>query len=309
MPRKKRTISAEDLYNFEIIHGCEISPDGQQTAFAVQRVEKKSEKKYANLWIVPTKGGRPKQFTWGEWVDSSPKWSPDGSQLAFLSNRRDEKQAQIYIIPVDGGEARPLTDLKGEFGCFAWSPDGSTLVCEFTKKDREELEQEADEQKKKLGMTARHITRVFYKMDGIGFLSKERKHLWTIDVKTGKAAQLTDSEIFDEWEPHWSPDSREILFFSNRSKDPDLDPEAVDLYLISAQGGELRKIDGVPVGKELVRVFRRMDNGLLISAMKDAAKHGGRKGSGSFRPMASIPAETRRQNMISMREMAVPLTI
>jgi Tol biopolymer transport system component len=95
MPRKKRTISAEDLYNFEIIHGCEMSPDGQQIAFVVQRVEKKSEKKYANLWIVPTIGGRPKKFTWGEWVDSSPKWSPDGSQLAFLSNRRDEKQAQI----------------------------------------------------------------------------------------------------------------------------------------------------------------------------------------------------------------------
>lgn len=262
MPRKKRTISAEDLYSFEIINGCEISPDGKQIAFAVQRVEKKSEKKYTNIWIVPAKGGRPKQFTYGDWIDSSPKWSPDGSQIAFLSTRKDEKQAQLYLIPFDGGEARPLTDLKGDFGGFAWSPDGSTLVCEFIKKDQEELEREADEQKKKLGIVARHITRVFYKLDGAGFLPKERKHLWVIDVKTGKAAQLTDSEIFDEWEPHWSPDSKEIVFFSNRSKDPDLDPEVIDLYLIPVQGGELRKID-VPVGEKFGASFS--PNGKLIA--------------------------------------------
>lgn len=254
MARKKRTINAEDLYSFEIIIGCEMAPDGKHIAFAVQRVDKNSEKKYSNIWIVPSRGGRPKQFTYGDWNDYTPKWSPDGSQIAFLSNRKDEQQAQLYLIPFDGGEARPLTDLNGVFGSFEWSPDGTNLVCEFTKKDQEELEREADEQKKKLGIVARHITRVFYKMDGIGFLPQERKHLWTIDAKTGKAAQLTDSEVFDEWEPHWSPDGAEILFFSNRTKDPDLDPEVIDLYLIPAQGGELRKID-VPVGEKFGASF------------------------------------------------------
>lgn len=243
MPRKKRVITAEDLYNFEIINGCKISPNGKYVAFAVQRVDKKTEKKYSDIWIVSARGGGLKQFTYGDWVDSNPKWSPDGTQIAFLSNRNDEKQPQLHIIPFDGGEARPLTDMKGHFGYFEWSPDSKTLACEFTKKDKEALEREEDEQKKKLGVVARHITRVFYKLDGMGFLPKERKHLWTIDVKSGKAAQLTDSEVYDEWEPHWSPDGTELLFLSNRTEEPDLDPEVVDLFIIPVEGGDFRKID------------------------------------------------------------------
>ena len=249
MPRKKRAITAEDLYNFEIIQGCEISPDGKHVVFTLKRVDKKTEKKYSNIWIVSTRGGGLKQFTYGDWVDAAPKWSPDGTQIAFISNRKDDKQSQLYIIPFDGGEARPLTSLKGHFGSFEWSPDGKTLVCEFTKKDQDEIEREENEQKKKLGVVSRHITRVFYKLDGAGFYSKERRHLWTVDVKSGKTAQLTDGEIHDEWEPRWSPDGKHIVFFSNRSaQDPDLAPEVVDLFVLPAGGGEARKI-ALPVGE------------------------------------------------------------
>ncbi len=254
MPRKKRTITAEDLYNFEIINGCEISADGKHVVFSVQRVDKKTEKKYSSIWIVSSRGGGLKQFTYGDWVDSTPKWSPDGTQIAFLSNRKDEKQSQLHIIPFDGGESRPLTDMKGNFGYFEWSPDSKSLVAEFTKKDKEELEREEDEQKKKLGLVDRRITRIFYKRNGLGFLAKERQHLWTIDVKSAKATQLTDSEVYDEWEPHWSPDGTEILFLSNRTEDPDLDPEVIDLFIIALENGDFRKIDS-PLGEKFGASF------------------------------------------------------
>ncbi|MCZ6678553.1 MAG: S9 family peptidase [Candidatus Poribacteria bacterium] len=241
--RKKRRITAEDLYRFQLISDCEISPDGGHVVFSVQRVEKKTEKRYSNLWMVPTDSGRPQQFTYGDQVDSQPQWSPDGKEIAFLSNRGDEKQAQIYIIPFGGGEARPLTNLKGSIGAFQWSPDGKQFVCMFRKKDPEEIEREGDEGKKKLGVVARHITRVHFKFDGSGFLPKERWHIWTIDMRTGKAKQLTDGDVYDESEPHWSPDGKEIVFCSNRSDDPDFNPEAVDLFVIPATGGDVRKIE------------------------------------------------------------------
>ncbi len=246
MVNQKRLITAEDLYNFNFISDCQLSPDGQHIIYPLHRVDRKTEKKYSNLWVVPTDKGAPQQFTYGDHSETNPRWSPDGTKIAFISNRGKEEQLQLYIIPFSGGEARPLTDLKGSFDTFQWSPDGKKIVFTFRKKDKEEIEREEDEQKKKLGVVARRITRVFFKEDGSGFLPKERWHLWMVNSETGEATQLTDSEIYDEREPSWSPDSKEIVFTSNRSKDPDMDPEAIDVFVMSAQGGDFRKVETPP---------------------------------------------------------------
>ncbi|MCK4572401.1 PD40 domain-containing protein, partial [candidate division WOR-3 bacterium] len=176
--RKKRRIRAEDLYNFKLIYNSEISPDGNHVVFCVQRVDKKTEKKYSNIWVVPTDRGSARQFTYGEWTDRQPKWAPDGREIAFISNRKDEEQEQIYIMPFYGGEAQKITDFKGEIRSFEWSPDGRNFICGFRKKDKDEIEREKDEYKKKLGIVSRHITRAFFKEDELGLLPKERWHIW-----------------------------------------------------------------------------------------------------------------------------------
>ncbi len=254
MTNKKRTITAEDLYKFELISSPQISPNGDQVIYAQQRVDPLSEKKYSNLWIAPADGGEPQQFTYGDQGDNHPKWSPNGSQIAFISNRGDEKQPQLYLIPTKGGEARPITDLKGEFGAYEWSPDGSKIVLQFRAKDAEAIEREEDETKKKLGIVQRHYDRAYYKFDGYGFLPKERWHIWTVDIESGQASQLTDHPVFDEAEPTWSPDGKWIVFQSNRNADPDLTYGDNDLVIVSANGGELRVIETPGRNTQLPRV-------------------------------------------------------
>ncbi len=241
--RRRGRISAQDLYRIQNISDPTISPDGRHVAFSVQRVDRESERKFSNLWVVPTGGGAARQFTYGDQQDTRPRWSPDGSQIAFLSNRSDGSQSQIHVIPFGGGEARPLTDLKGKFGSFEWSPDGSRLAFEFQKRDQEDLEREADERKRRLGIVSRHYTRVHYKWDGIGFLAREQWHIWTVNARTGRASQLTDGPVHAEREPCWTPDGSHVAYTSNVADDPDFAPDSVDIFVMPAEGGEARKIE------------------------------------------------------------------
>ena len=250
MSEKKRRITAEDLYQLEQVTHAEIAPDGEHVIYAVQWVDEETEKKYANLWLVDAEGGEPYRFTVGEQRDTTPRWSPDGQQIAFLSNRDDEQQPQLYLIPVDGGEARQLTDLEGEFSSFEWSPQGDRLVIQF-RADEPAAEEREDEE---LGVVYRHFERIFYARDGRGYLPKARWHLWTVDAESGEAQQLTEGDVFDEINPTWSPDGERITFCSNHSDQPDLDPDAVDLFVIPAEGGEAQHIP-TPIGQKRLPAF------------------------------------------------------
>jgi dipeptidyl aminopeptidase/acylaminoacyl peptidase len=241
---KKRLITAEDLYRFELISDVRLSPDGKNVVYVQKRVDRKTEKKYGNLWVIPTQGGKPRQFTFGDQKDISPHWSPDGKTIAFLSNRADQDKApQIYLISFGGGEAHKISEIPGEITSISWSPDDRKILCSVRKLDPDELERQNNEQKKKLGVVNRRYDRFFYKFDGFGYLPHEREHIWTVDVHSGTGKQLTDHKIYDEKEPAYSPDGKWIAFLSNHSEDPDRDFERVDLFVIPSRGGAQKKIE------------------------------------------------------------------
>ena len=176
-------------------------------------------------------------------------------KIAFLSNRADEnKPASLYTIQIDGGEAKKLTDLNIAIESFSWSPDGKTILCSAVKIDQEVLDREKDETKKKLGVVAREYDRLFFKLDGFGYLPKERKHIWVIDAKTGEAKQLSDHAIADENTPSWSPDGTLITFTSNRNPEPDKNNFEDELFLMPAEGGEFTSIK-TPRGEKSNPVF------------------------------------------------------
>ncbi|MDT8306848.1 MAG: S9 family peptidase, partial [Anaerolineae bacterium] len=120
------------------------------------------------------------------------------------------------------------------------------LLCQFRNKDQDAIERDEDEQKKKLGIVARNITRADFRLDGAGWMPQESWHLLLIDATTGEVTQLTDGD-YHETSPVWAPDGETIYFLSNRSEKPDLEPDLVDVFSIPAAGAEMERLE-TPIG-------------------------------------------------------------
>ncbi len=232
----KRLLTKEDIANIKTLGGVALSPDESMIAFTVEHTSEDRRKYFSHLHVADLKAGDVRQFTFGEIKDSGPAWSPDGTQIAFISNRN--KKTGIYVIAADGGEARKVVEMEGAFAFLNWTPDASELVFSFRFSDSHKIK---DEEKKKEAPLFRHINRLFYRLDGSGFLPEDRFHIWKVEVASGKTTQLTKGK-YDEAGTAVSPDGNSIAFVSNRSKDPDRDWFHDDLFLIPINGGKMKRI-------------------------------------------------------------------
>ncbi|MFN7018928.1 MAG: prolyl oligopeptidase family serine peptidase [Fimbriimonadales bacterium] len=249
----KRAITIDDLFRIKLLGSPQIAPDGSQIVFVYKWIDPEKNKYFSNLWRVRVgEGALP--FTYGEWSDTQPRWSPDGKQVAFISNRQKPK-SQIYVIPADGGEARPITNLEeGSIAEFAWSPDGSKIAFIYRETAPEWREQARKErQEKGFSNPPRVIRRAHWRLDGDGAFVEQRYHLYVVDVKTGATKQLTADPEFSESSPAWSPCGNYIAFLSNRHPDPDNHPGYDAIWIVPAEGGDLRRVEAPDGPKYAVR--------------------------------------------------------
>jgi dipeptidyl aminopeptidase/acylaminoacyl peptidase len=121
-----------------------ISPDGKLVAYTVNDAVMAADKSefVTQIWLATTDGKENRQITFGEKSSANPKFSPDGSMLAFTSNRKDNRN-QIYVLRVAGGEAEQITDGKSAAGNFEWSPDGKWIA--YTMSDAKSSDEEAND--------------------------------------------------------------------------------------------------------------------------------------------------------------------
>ncbi|HEX6080623.1 MAG TPA: S9 family peptidase [Methylomirabilota bacterium] len=226
-----------DLTRIRFVGDAQVSPDGRTVACVVTELSEERDEYLSHIWLVDTAGGAPRRFTAGPRRDTTPRWSPDGSRLAFVSEREPRKKGQLYVIPLAGGEPTRLTDLRHGVSAPAWSPDGTRLA--FVSRVGGWVEPEAEEEKGK-SRPPRIITTLKYRFNGEGFTYDRRPHVFTVGLDGGEPRQITEGD-YDHADPAWSPDGRTIAFAAARHDERDHD-DVVDIWLAPAAGGAARRL-------------------------------------------------------------------
>ena len=227
----------EDLTRIQFVTDPQLSPDGRRAAFVVTTLSEERDEYLSNIWVVDVAGGAPRRFTAGPRRDLEPRWSPDGSRLAFLSERTAKDKLQVYVMPADGGEATKLTALDNGVSAIAWAPDGARLA--FVSAVGGYKEPEGEDEKRK-SRPARVITSVKYRFNGEGFIYDRRPHVFVVSLDGASPTQITDGDFIDA-DPTWSPDGESLVFASARHGARD-DDDASDLWRVPAKGGTPQRL-------------------------------------------------------------------
>lgn len=215
-----RIMEPKDIPTIRSAQDAQVSRDGRLVAFVVSEVDAKENVYQTDIWLASTSGGEPFHFTRHPKNDRAPQFSPDGTRLAFISER--EEKPQIFLADLRGGEPWRLSELKGGVSGFAWSPDGSWIAALSADAPSE------DEEKRTKAKDDERVVDQDFRM----------VHLHRIDVATKEAKRLTEG-AFTLSDARVSPDGVEIAAVRRPTPRAD-DGSASDIVVVPAAGGEPR---------------------------------------------------------------------
>lgn len=202
-----RRMRIDDLTDLALPEQPALSPDGAQIVYVLRTSDLDADRSVRNLWQVPVADGAARQLSRGG-ADSSPRWSPDGTRVAFV--RAQDGPGQLWLLPAGGGEPEQLTTLPLGAGAPVWSPDG-TRIAFSAPVDLAAAPGEDDAARDRRAGAPIVTDRLDYQADGAGLLRTIRKHLHVFDLETGQCRQLTEGD-WHAGDPAWSPDGARLAF-------------------------------------------------------------------------------------------------
>jgi dipeptidyl aminopeptidase/acylaminoacyl peptidase len=235
-----------DVFELEYATDPQVSPGGEQVAYVRRSNDIMTDSTRSNIWVSNVNGSEHRPLFSSPDNFSSPRWSPDGNRLAYLSNV--ERGQQLYVRWMDTGQTALLTNIQLSASNLSWSPDGETIA--FT------MSVEVDEKPYPINMPEKpegaewspafeYVTRARYQADGRGILEPAYTHVFIVPAQGGSARQLTSGSYNHGGSLSWAPNSEEIFFSANRSDNWEFETREADIYGVSLDGN-IRQITDAP---------------------------------------------------------------
>lgn len=252
-------LALTDIFQLETAKEPQISPDGRRIVYTRAFADIMGDQRHSNLWIVNFDGSGHRPLTSGKNTDASPRWSADGTQIFFISNR--EGSTQIWRTWPDTGQTAKLTNLQQSPAAINLSPDGKWIS--FAMHVLEDAPKIADLPKAPEGASwaapAKVIDKLIYRFNGVGYLKPGYAQVFVVPAEGGTPRQISSGKYhhggaaFRASDPVWSADSKSILISANRHDEWESEPLNSDVYEFELAAGAVKQLtnrkgpDGAPV--------------------------------------------------------------
>src|SRR5574341_534010 len=229
-----------DLYlEWEQVADPQVSSDGSQIVFTRRWVDRINDRWESSLWIMNANGSKLRKLTDG----SSPRWSPDGTRLAYL-HQGEPSGTQVFVRWIDAeGATTHITRVEKSPSGITWSPDGKSIAFSMLVPEEERWAIKLPARPEDARWTAdpRIVTKLDYRQDRQGFTDDGFRHLFVVPATGGTPRRLTEGD-FNHGDPEWTPDGTRILFSGLRTEDAEYAWRESEIYAVNPASGEVRQL-------------------------------------------------------------------
>ena len=245
---KSDRLTPMDIFDMETAADPQISPDGEKVIYVRQFNDVMTDKRYSNLWIVNFDGSNNRPLTTGNFSDGSPRWSPDGTRIIYISDRPGAPQ--IFERWMDSGQTAKLTNLQTPPTGIEFSPDGKSIS--FSAVVPAAATQVGAMPSAPPGAKwadpATVTDKLVYRFNDIGYLKPGFRHVFVLPAEGGTPRQLTSGnfnhaqQTFGPEDAAWTPDSKYLIFTANRRPDYEYEQFDTELFEVSVADGSIKAL-------------------------------------------------------------------
>ncbi|MBL8798417.1 MAG: S9 family peptidase [Planctomycetia bacterium] len=232
-----------DVFQLEHASDPQVSPDGKQIVYVRNFMDIKKDRRRSHLWIINADGTEHRPVTNGDANDHTPRWSPDGKQLLFVSGTAGDGPPQLHRRWMDTGQTARLGQLPAAPSELAWAPNGKSIAFVMQVVERPEpLVKLPKPDGAEWAEPFKEIRTLNYRHDGKGYLKEGYHHVFVLPADGGTPRQLMKGAHEHRGPLAWTPDGKALLVTANRNPEGAHDPLNTEIYEVAVADGALKAL-------------------------------------------------------------------